>query len=188
LRADVVAHDSRLGRQRPDQLAALLATLDARLDAAQRLRLARDRWASKAAAFRTYRRAIASAVDQLRRAQPSLSDIRALAGPSADVLVELGRHLDRLQPGLRTIFVPTELRSAHASLVSAWQMTDAAVRQRQRAVADNDMTLARNASAAAAGALMLFEHVQAEIARVIEMPSLTNPKSPSSGAPMTRLP
>jgi hypothetical protein len=172
LRTDVLARNARLGGKRPQQLDALLATLDRRLEAAQRLRLARDQWALKSNAFRRYRSIVASPLDLLRRAQAPLNDIRALAGPSADTLTDLGRRLDRQQPGLRTMFVPADLRGAHASLVSAWQLAAAAVRQRQRAVAANDLALAQNASAAAAGALMLFERVQTEIARVLEAPQL----------------
>ena len=40
------SEDDRLGKRRPQEMASLLATLDAKLDAARRLRLARDNWGS----------------------------------------------------------------------------------------------------------------------------------------------
>ena len=170
LRDRVLDEDARLGGKRPQQLDALLATLNQKLDAAQRLRLARDRWALQAETFRLYRRAIGAWVDVLRRAQGPLNDIRALAGPSAATLDEVQRRFDRLDPSMRMVLVPVDLRGTHASLVSAWQLAATAIGQRQRAIANNDMDLARNASAAAAGSLMLFERVQMEIAQSLEPP------------------
>jgi hypothetical protein len=170
LRDDVLKRDARLGGKRPQQLDALLETLNQRLDAAQRLRLARDRWALQAETFRLYRRAIGAWVDVLRRAEKPLNDIRALAGPPAATLADLERRFRGLDPAMRMVLVPVDLRGTHASLVSAWQLADTAINQRQRAIARNDIDLARNASAAAAGSLMLFERVQMEIARSLEAP------------------
>jgi hypothetical protein len=170
LRDQVLDEDARLGGKRPQQLDALLATLNQRLDAAQRLRLARDRWQLQSETFRLYRRAIDAWVDVLRRAQGPLNDIRALAGPPATTLRDIQRRFDRLDPAMRMVLVPVDLRNTHASLVSAWQLANTAIGQRQRAIAKNDMDLARNASAAAAGSLMLFERVQMEIAQSLEAP------------------
>ena len=170
LRDRVLDEDARLGGKRPQQLDALLATLNQKLDAAQRLRLARDRWALQAETFRLYRRAIDAWVDVLRRAQGPLNDIRALAGPSAATLQDLEGRFRRLDPNMRMVLVPVDLRTTHASLVSAWQLADTAIGQRQRAIVNNDLDLARNASAAAAGSLMLFERVQTEIAQSLEAP------------------
>src|SRR5688572_8712940 len=58
----VHAEDERLGRFRPQETAALVATLDLRLDDARRLRLARDSWTLRGAALRAYRNAIEPAV------------------------------------------------------------------------------------------------------------------------------
>lgn len=170
LRDRVMDDDARLGRKRPQQLDALLATLTQKLDAAQRLRLALDRWALQAERFRLYRRTIGAWVDVLRRAEQPLNDIRALAGPSAATLQDLERRFGRLDPSMRIVVVPVDLSNTHASLVSAWQLANTAIGQRQRAIASNDMELARNASAAAAGSLMLFERVQMEIAQSLEAP------------------
>ena len=69
---NVHAEDARLGRFRPQETAALIATLDLRLDDARRLRLARDSWVLRLASLRAYRDAIDPALlhmvlERLRR-------------------------------------------------------------------------------------------------------------------------
>ncbi|HEX4934222.1 MAG TPA: hypothetical protein VFV33_13625, partial [Gemmatimonadaceae bacterium] len=58
--------DDALGRKRPGQMASLLAMLDARLDEARRLRLARDAWAVRVALLKDYRDSITAPVERLR--------------------------------------------------------------------------------------------------------------------------
>ena len=68
-----------LMRKRPDAVRALVADVEARLDAVRRLRLARDRWALRAPELRRYRAAIASPVDVLAlfaRVKPPLYRLR----------------------------------------------------------------------------------------------------------------
>ena len=50
----VVRKDAELGRKRPDEINALIEQVRAQLDAARRLRLARDQWAERAGGFRSY--------------------------------------------------------------------------------------------------------------------------------------
>ncbi len=170
LRSDVQKRDERLGRKRPQQMQALLATLDQRLDAARRMRLARDQWTIKSSAFRAYQRSIKPSLEVLTRGEPLLNDIRALAGPSLQTLTKFDARLASVRPALQVIDVPPDLRDAHASLMSAWQMTQAAIHQRERAITDNKIAVAWDASAAAAGALMLFDHARTELARLMKAP------------------
>jgi hypothetical protein len=172
LRDRMLARDERLGRKRPEQMQALLATLDQRLDGARRLRLARDRWTAQARAYRAYEQAIAAPVDLLQRSAAQLGDIRSLAGPPAAELVKFTRRLSSLAPALRRLTPPAELRAAHASLLSAWGLAEAAAAQRARAIAGNDMKLAWDASAAAAGALMLFDRARTDLAQAVKAPEL----------------
>ena len=53
-------------------MASLLAMLDTKLDAARRLRLARDTWAVRVEALRRYRAAIAEPLSLLRLSRESL--------------------------------------------------------------------------------------------------------------------
>lgn len=172
LRAKALARDERLGRRRPEQMQSLLATLEQRLDAARRLRLARDRWTIRSRDYRAYTRAIEPEVAFLTRSAALLGDIRSLAGPPATDLAQFAHRLAALAVALRRVTPPADLQAAHASLLSAWQMADAAAAQRTRAIAANDMKMAWDASAAAAGALMLFEHARADLAQATKAPEL----------------
>jgi hypothetical protein len=172
LRDKLLARDERLGRKRPEQMQALLATLDQRLDAARRLRLARDRWTEQSRSYGAYERAIAAPVDLLQRSAALLGDIRSLAGPPAAELAKFTQRLSALAPALRGLTPPAELQAAHASLLSAWGLAEAAAAQRARAIAGNDMKLAWDASAAAAGAQMLFDRARADLAQAVKAPEL----------------
>jgi hypothetical protein len=54
------ANDALLGQRRPDTVNAALAAVEARLDAARRLQLARDRWSVRAPLLRQYALAMAA--------------------------------------------------------------------------------------------------------------------------------
>ena len=172
LRGELLKRDEKLGRKRPDQMRSLIATLDQRLDAARRVRLARDQWAVKSDAFRAYQRAVNPSMKLLTNTMAVLNDIRALAGPSMSTLTRVEGRLESQAPALKAIAVPGDLQPAHASLLSAWQMAAAAVQQRKRAISLNNMPLAWNASAAASGALMLLDHARAELTRLMKAPDL----------------
>ena len=170
LRADLQQRDERLGRKRPEQMQSLLATLDQRLDAARRLRLARDRWEIKSDAFRAYEKAVKPSMKVLASSTDMLNDIRALAGPSMRALTRAEQRLSSQRDALKAIPAPGDLQAAHTSLISAWQMAEAAVQQRKRAIMENDIKLAWNASAAASGAMMLLDHAREELARQLKAP------------------
>jgi hypothetical protein len=168
---NVLKEDDRLGRRRPQETAALLASLDLRLDEARRLRLARDAWLVRNEAFKEYRNAIASAVDDLRRAKRPLENIRELAGPSPTVLPRLEQ---RLAAGTRLVGViapPAELEAAHGLFNAAFQMARRAVSTRRTAISSRDMKLAWDASSAAAGALMLLDRAAQELDRLTTPPT-----------------
>jgi hypothetical protein len=101
-----------------------------------------------------------------------LNDIRALAGPSMQTLTRVEGRLESQRALLKAITAPVDLQAAHASLVSAWQMAEAAVQQRKRAINQNNMSLAWNASAAASGALMLLDHARDELTRLMKAPEI----------------
>jgi hypothetical protein len=170
LRDELRKRDERLGRKRPEQMQALLATLDKRLDAARRLRLARDQWTVRVERVRVYENAVKPAMKLLAGQTSMLNDIRALAGPSMRALTRVEARLQTQAAALKGIAAPGELQAAHTSLISAWQMAHAAIQQRKRAVTENNMALAWNASAAASGALMLLDQARAELARLLKAP------------------
>lgn len=162
--------DDRLGRLRPQQMAALLATLDLRLDQARQLRLARDAWAARRELFASYKRDIASATRELRGAKGWLDEIRRLAGPRPNTLPRHAQRVVMARHALEAVQPPAELAAAHSLHVSAFYMARRAAVTRGDAVSSNDMSLARDASSAAAGALMLLERAGEELDRLIAEP------------------
>lgn len=167
---EIARADERLGRKRSDQIAALVATVEERLDTARRLRLARDQmrlareqWARRVEECRDYRGQVNLAIRDLARARRPLEDIKTLAGPSVPTLLSLAPRLARVATGLSAITPPPELSLAHAMLLSATELARQAVQVRQDAVRSAEMALAWNASAAAAGSMMLLARARADM-------------------------
>jgi len=89
---------------------ALLATLDQRLDAARRRRLAGDQWARRRRAFHAYQKAATPSMRVLTKGTSLLNDIRALAGPSMDALTRFQTRLETQRSVLKTIAAPGDLQ------------------------------------------------------------------------------
>jgi hypothetical protein len=164
--------DDRLGQRRPQEMASLLATLDATLDTARRLRLARDSWAARADLLRQYRAAVAEPLAILRTSRDALDQIRRLAGPSRSRLARLSARTARGVRLMAAITVPAEATPAHGFLTNAIQLASRAAQSRQRAVLSGDMKLAWEASSAAAGAVMLFERASEELQTLAQAPTI----------------
>ncbi len=172
VRAQVGRIDERLGRQRPEQIAALLQAIHERLDAARRLRLARDQWVSRVASYRRYRGLVAEPIGRLAGIRRRLEAIRELAGPAASALPELATILARTKLELSRIDAPTDLKPTHALLLSAVGLADSAVTGRRDAVESGDLRTAWDASAAAAGSMMLLARARTEVDSALKLPQL----------------
>jgi hypothetical protein len=164
--------DRRLGRQRPDVVQALHASVQSRLEDARHLRLMRDQWAIRVSLYRDYQRTVGEQLLQLVKSQPALEAIRRLDGPTPDSLLTLqvrlsggAERLDRIRP-------PGDLSPAHNMLISAWRFAENAVKGRYEAARAGNVTTAWEASSAAAGALLLLARVQEEIRQLLEPPQL----------------
>ena len=162
--------DVQLGRRRPADVGSLIAALRAQLDSARRLRLARDRWRLRVAAYRSYSRFVKSPLAQLDLMQPGLQDIKTLAGPEAVALTRLTERATRATRELHGVIPPPDLAPIHALLQSACQMAAAAAETRFKAIASGNMTIAWNASAAAAGSLMMLTRARDELDRYLAPP------------------
>lgn len=167
---DTLKADDRLGRQRPREMAGLLAVLDLRLEEARQMRLARDSWAMRAEAFRLYRRAVEPALDAFDQSRRGLDSIQQLAGPSPVALSRLEQRIVMGRRALDMLDVPPELQSAHALYSAAFQMGRRAVSARRNAVSSKDMKLAWEAASAASGALMLRDRAAQELDRLTTPP------------------
>jgi len=171
LRKRLTDQDSKLGKQRPDDVAGLLATLDAHLDAAHHLRLAHDQWLLRIDAERAYRRSASPFVGALVQAQTSLEDIRDLAGPAPQVLRPLAERLLRASRRLALVEPPPELAPVHAVFRSAFSLAENAVQLRLDAAQAANVELARQAAAAASGAMMLLSRARADLEAALQPPA-----------------
>lgn len=159
----VLARDDRLGHQRPQETASLMAALDAKLDAARRLRLARDQWAARAHVLARYRREVLAPLVVMRESRGSIDEIRLLAGPPRVTLARLGLRLALAGRQLSTVKPPAEVDTAHALLISAVQLAQRAATGRREAVESGNMQQAWDAASAASGALLLFDRAAEEL-------------------------
>lgn len=169
---EVSREDEKLGRERPDLVLALRATLQQRLDDARQLRLLRDRWTVRQSLYRDYQRSVGTQMLQLVKAQPLLEAIRKLEGPSPDSLQTLRTRLSGGAERLRRLTTPEDLRRTHELLVGAWRFAESAVQARFEAIASADINVAWEASSAAAGALMMLSRAQQELRELLEPPRL----------------
>jgi hypothetical protein len=151
-------------------MAGVLATLNAHLDAAHRLRLAHDQWLLSEGRMRAYRRAALPYIQALIDRKASLDDIKLLAGPAPQRLHPLARDLERNRRLLALLDPPPVLAAVHAALRSAYTLAENAVQLRRTAVEIADVDVARQASAAASGALMLLERARGELRAALQPP------------------
>ena len=164
--------DAALGGRRPDAVGSLIDAVQAKLDAARQLQLARDRYALRAPALRQYRLAIRTPIDLFAQLKPSLEAVRALSGSGPAALNALQRSVARILQLASAIAPPDELVSAHALLISAVQLAGNAAQIRREATLASDMARAWDASSAAAGALMLGTRARADIQTLLKPPQL----------------
>jgi hypothetical protein len=164
--------DTALGRQRPYAIGGAMAALEAHLDAARKLRLARDHWALRAPVLRRYGYKMTTPLDILRSLEEPLQDIKELAGSTEAALAVVQRQVGRVSKLMATIAPPEECQAAHAVLVSAASLAGNAARIRHEATLSADFSRARDASSAAAGALMLIAKARTEILSFFRPPQL----------------
>jgi hypothetical protein len=164
--------DAALGTRRPDAVNALVTAVEAKLDAARRLRLARDRWALRAPVLDRYRAEIREPMVLFAQLARSLEGIKALSGSAPATLTALQLHVSSILTLASTIEPPDEVAAAHALLISAAQLAGNAAQIRREAALASDITRAWDASSAAAGALMLGAKARADIQAQLRLPQL----------------
>jgi hypothetical protein len=167
---DMEREDVRLGRRRPETIRSLRAALLAELDAARDLRQRRDQWRMRRGMYRAYVERVSVQVAQLERAKGELRAIRDLAGPPPARMRTLRNRLLNGTERLSAVTAPEQLRSTHELLIAAWALAERGVESRHAFIDSGDLEIARQASAAAAGSLMLLERAQAEMRAALQPP------------------
>ncbi len=167
----VIAEDATLQRARPADMAGLLAVLDARIDGARRLRLARDAWVLRSALLRSYWGDVRQGLDRLLGVRQWLTDVRQLAGPSPDALRRLAYDAELAGHELAKVAAPSEVASAHSALSAACRMAVRAAKGRLDALRSGSMNAAWEASSAAAGSLLLLDQAIEDLRRITREPA-----------------
>jgi hypothetical protein len=170
--AHILEDDDKMGHKRPDEVASLLAAVDAKLEAARELRLTRDQWEAQRQDRYAYYHAIEIPERALRLSRPALAAIQQLAGPAPDVLGRAKTRLSMAGRILNFVKAPRQMEPVNALLVGAMQLANRAVESRFAAVQNGNMQQAKDASAAAAGALLLFDRATLEIQKSEAPPQL----------------
>jgi hypothetical protein len=165
-------NDAALGSQRPESVSAAIAAVETELDAARQLRLARDHWALRARALRRYSYLMTTPLGIFRSLQQPLQDIKELAGSTEAALAAVRSQVERASNLMTAIVPPVECEAAHAVLVSAAHLADTAAKIRHDATVSGDFARARDASSAAAGALMLMAKARTDIRSFVRSPQL----------------
>jgi hypothetical protein len=172
LLATIPGRDALLGGKRPDAVAALVGAVEAKLDAARQLQLARDRFALRAPVLSEYRLAIQTPMDLFAQLKPPLEAVKSLSGSTPETLAWMQRRVARILALAAAIVPPEEVAAAHALLVSATQLAGNAAQIRRDATLAGDMARAWDASSAAAGALMLGGKARTDIQTSLRLPQL----------------
>jgi len=142
------------------------------METARAVRLAIDRWEYRNSVYATYRDRIDASLDRFRGVVEDIGAVRAMSGLKPGRLSKTDKRISAIEVGLLPIDPPAELRPAHDMLVSAARLMRAAVRLRRSAVLSGEMQVAQNASAAAAGGLLLLETARTRIDEFFRRPVL----------------
>ncbi len=172
LRRDVMERDAALRQQRPADVAALLATLDVHLETARRHRLLLARWHERRPVLERYAAVLESHVGPRMPLTHALEEIKALAGPGADLLARAEGQLAASRADADLVAVPEEAQALQQLWAGAQQLAARAFQARRAAIRSGDMREAWAASAAAAGALLLRDRIRAESAALVRPPAL----------------
>jgi hypothetical protein len=180
LRKEVEARDKALGVMRPAQVTAILQELESTLEIAQARRLQIEHYAMMRPKLLAYEKDLRSVVATLDGAKPSLEAIRDLSGPGLFWLERVESNLNHATDTLKTVQVPEDLSDVHATFQSAVRMALDACQRRRTAMASNNLTVAKEASSAAAGARLLFDQARHELLARLYPPAN---RTPGGGAP-----
>ena len=170
LRTRILKEDTRLGGQRPGDVASLLATLDL-ASVSSHERATQDQWKTRGPAFRRYRRSTNGEFSVFKDVARTLEQVKAMSGPAVNTIAPLAKRLSRAGRGLAKVTPPPELLTGHSLVRSAWELAESALRLRVESVSSNSIDGARRASSAAAGALLLYERARADLTAAMEPPT-----------------
>ena len=159
-RKQAIERDRALGSLRPGELAALMSNLDAKLEAARAYRLALDHYAYARRGRLDYEKRVRPTMSGFDGLRPMLEAIRDMRGTPFERLTIAYDRLRSFAADLARVTPPTDLADVHATLASSVHMAVEACERRRRAVIVASLADARDASSAAAGAVLLADQAR----------------------------
>ena len=171
-RKQAIERDRELGSLRPHELSALMATLDAKLEAARTYRLALDHYAYARRGRLDYEKRVRPAMSGFDGLRPMLEAIRDMRGTPFERLTIAYERLKMFAADLSRVTPPNDLADVHATLSSSVHMAVEAFERRRRAVIVASMADARDASSAAAGAVLLADQARDSLVRRLFPPKI----------------
>jgi hypothetical protein len=163
LRATLEARNRALGDRRPARVAALTAMLEAKAEAVRLHRKALDHYAAVRRNLLEYERRVRPVMSGFDGLESVLTYVRDGKYTAYERLVRTSERLEALAADLQGLEAPADLADLHATLVSAVHMAGEACTRRRLAVTTTSEATDREASAAAAGALLLSAHVRDQL-------------------------
>jgi hypothetical protein len=171
LAADAQKEDARLGYQRPETMQALLASLAASTARAREKREAIGRYEYRKSAYKSYRRSIDDSLEKFDDVTEDIGEVKALVGLKGGRLSRVEKRVSAIEVSLLPVQPPPELGAAHELLVSSARLMREALRLQRGAATVGNGAPAHNASAAAAGALLLLEAARTRIDEFFRRPA-----------------
>jgi hypothetical protein len=172
LAADVEARDRALGFRRPRDVQAMRDTLRRALETTRAYRLALDHHAYVRRSLLAYERHVRPALEELEGHEPLLAAIRDMHGVPVEALDRTLGRVRQIERRVRTLTAPVDLAPVQAALTSAIHLAVDACERRRQAIVTGALSTAREASAAAAGALLLAQQVRRDLAAGLRPPVL----------------
>jgi hypothetical protein len=155
LDAELAARDRLLGAARPKILARLRAELEDVRMRAEAYRADLNHYARVKTDLLAFERRVRPALTTLDGLAPVLGAIRDETGPRYERLLAVEARIAEIAVTLVRVVPPDDLVDVHATLASAVEMARQAAARRRLSIVTDRGALSREASAAAAGALLL---------------------------------
>jgi hypothetical protein len=168
--ARLTLRDLALGSRRPQEVKALRERLDAMLRRARVHRLALDHWAAVGTSLFRYEREVRPVLSGLDGLEPVLNRIQDSKYLSFDRVLRTGAKLTSLRALLEAITPPQDLQVVHSTLLSALFMAHQACDRRRQADIAPNLSVAREAAAAAAGTLLLAARARQDLLALLSPP------------------
>jgi hypothetical protein len=167
LEVELRTRDRQLGARRPAEVRQLVGEIRAARETARANRELLDRYATVRAALIEYELMVRPALSGLDGLKLVLEYVRDMRHVSYERTVVAHGRLVNFERLVARVVPPDALAAVHATLVSAVQMAREACERRRLAAVTNVARTLREASSAAAGALLLIDRSRHDLVQAL---------------------